>query len=60
MTGQEIGACLLGLLAVGYVALRLVRRRRGNCCGEAECPAAKELGRRLTRTRNETDPAARG
>jgi hypothetical protein len=53
MTGQEIMVALLGLAALGYVLLRLRRRQGGNCCGESECPAAKEVGKRLTRTRRE-------
>jgi len=53
MTGQEIGVAVLGLLALGYFLLRLRRRQGGNCCGERECPAAKEVGRRLARTRRE-------
>ncbi len=51
MTGQEIIVALLVLLAVGYVGLRLLRRRAGNCCGESECPAAKEVTKRLDRVR---------
>jgi hypothetical protein len=54
MTGQEIAAAILVLLAGAYLTLRIVRRRAGNCCGEKECPAAKEVTQRLARTRKVT------
>ena len=48
MTTQEFIAYALGTVALGYLALRVVRRRlAGNCCGEKECPAAKEIVQRF-------------
>lgn len=58
MTAQEVAACVLGLLAGGYLVLRLLRRRAGNCCGERECPAAKEVTRKLEALRAGPGPAA--
>jgi hypothetical protein len=47
---QELGAFLVGALALGYLAWRHVRgRASGNCCGEAECPAAKATLDKLPR-----------
>jgi hypothetical protein len=54
MTGQELAAALLVLFAAGYLALRILRRRAGNCCGEKECPAAKTISHRLTRIRRDS------
>ena len=52
MTWQELVAYGLGLLAVGFLVLRYVRRRASaNCCGEAECPAAAETVRKIAQTR---------
>ena len=52
MSGQEIAACLIGALALAYLLLRyLRRRRRANCCGESECPVAKQAIRNLDRPR---------
>lgn len=49
---QEIVAFLLVGAAAGYLALRWWRRRStGNCCGEAECPAAKATVAKLDRAR---------
>jgi hypothetical protein len=42
MTLQEIAAYLIGAAALVWLVVRYRRRRAtGNCCGEAECPAAK-------------------
>jgi hypothetical protein len=47
---QESFAFLLLAAAVGYLAWRFLRRRgAGNCCGEKECPAAREMARKLER-----------
>ena len=52
MSGQEIAACVLGAAALAYLVVRyLRRRRRANCCGEEECPAAKQTLRNLDRPR---------
>ncbi len=52
MTFQEIATLLLVGAAAGYLALRWWRRRStGNCCGEAECPAAKATLDKLERAR---------
>lgn len=56
MTVQEIAACVLGLIAGGYLVLRVLRRRAGNCCGERECPAAKEMTRKLETLRPVSGP----
>jgi hypothetical protein len=50
MSGQEIAACLIGAIALAYLLLRRLRRRRStNCCGERECPVAKQTIRNLDR-----------
>ena len=47
---QEYGAYVLIALAAGYLVWRFLRRRAsGNCCGEKECPAAREMVDRLRR-----------
>jgi len=47
---QEIAVSLIIAAAVGWLAWRWLRRRAaGNCCGETECPAAKQTLRRLER-----------
>lgn len=47
---QEIGAITLVALAVAYLAWRyLSRRAAGNCCGEKECPAAREMVEKFQR-----------
>ena len=39
---QELVVLLIIAAAVGYLAWQRVRRKAsGNCCGKAECPAAK-------------------
>ena len=40
---QEIGAVVVLALALAYLGWRIWRRRGANCCGEAECPAAKQM-----------------
>ena len=48
MTMQELIAYALGATALGYLALRVIRKRlSGNCCGEKECPAAKQIVQRF-------------
>jgi len=45
---QQIAAYALCGLAVAWLLLRYLKRRAtGNCCGEAECPAAKQTARRI-------------
>lgn len=46
---QELLTALVVGLAVGYLFVWRVRRRKatGNCCGEPECPAAKQTLRKL-------------
>jgi hypothetical protein len=44
---QELGAALVLAAALGYLAWRAVKRRGNNCCGEKECPAAKQMVERL-------------
>jgi hypothetical protein len=45
---QEIAAFALVLAAAAWLLRRhLKRRATGNCCGEAECPAAKATSRRI-------------
>jgi hypothetical protein len=47
---QDIGAFVLVGLAVAYLVWRSMRRRAtGNCCGEKECPAAREMVDKLNR-----------
>jgi hypothetical protein len=47
---QDYVAFVLIGAAAGYLAWRYLRRRgSGNCCGEAECPAAKNVLRNLNR-----------
>jgi len=49
---QEIAAFLIIAGAAGWLAWRSLRRRGSeNCCGETECPAAKQTLRRLERNR---------
>jgi hypothetical protein len=48
VTGQEVIAAALGVAALAYLVVRWRRRRAtGNCCGEPECPAAKQVVDRL-------------
>jgi len=45
---QEIVAYGIGVLAVGWLALRWFRRRAApTCCGEKTCPAVADAMRRL-------------
>lgn len=47
---QEIGTFLIVAAACLWLAVRWWRRRAsGNCCGEAECPAAKGTVEKLKR-----------
>ena len=51
MSAQEVLAFGLGALALAYLAWRGLRRRAsGNCCGEPECPAAKQMVERVKRS----------
>ncbi|MFI5402042.1 MAG: hypothetical protein ACHQ1G_03825 [Planctomycetota bacterium] len=46
---QQIVALALVALAVAWLLCRYLKRRAtGNCCGEAECPAAKATAQRIT------------
>jgi hypothetical protein len=46
---QQIAAYALVAAAAAWIAYRYVKRRAtGNCCGEAECPAANATARRIT------------
>jgi hypothetical protein len=50
MSGQEIAVLVIGVVAAGYLLVRYLRRRASaNCCGEKECPAAKQTVRDLSR-----------
>jgi hypothetical protein len=50
MGPQEIATFLIVAAAVTWLAARWWRRRTsGNCCGEAECPAAKATVEKLER-----------
>ena len=40
---QNALALLVLAAAVGYLGWRVWRRRTTNCCGEVECPAAKQM-----------------
>jgi hypothetical protein len=45
---QQVAAYALVALAAGWLLWRYLRRRStGNCCGEAECPAAKATAKRI-------------
>jgi hypothetical protein len=44
---QEYGAILAVAIALSYLIVRAVKRRGNNCCGEKECPAAKQMIDRL-------------
>jgi hypothetical protein len=45
---QDVAAYLVLALAASYLLQRYLRRRAsGNCCGEKECPAAKETVRKI-------------
>ena len=44
---QEIGALLVLAIALGYLLVRTLKRRGNNCCGEKECPAAKQMVERM-------------
>ncbi len=47
---QEIATILIVVAAALWLGVRWRRRRAsGNCCGEKECPAAKQTLRRLER-----------
>jgi hypothetical protein len=48
VSGQAWAVAAIGLLAALYLAARFVRRRGvSTCCGERECPAAREALRRM-------------
>ncbi|MHC4490502.1 MAG: hypothetical protein ACYTDU_02600 [Planctomycetota bacterium] len=50
MGAQEIATFLIVAAAAVWLAVRWWRRRNGgNCCGEAECPAAKATVEKLER-----------
>jgi hypothetical protein len=45
---QQVAAYALVALAAAWLLWRYAKRRAtGNCCGEAECPAAKATARKL-------------
>jgi len=45
---QELASFAILGSAVAWLLVRYLRRRAsGNCCGEPECPAAKETARRI-------------
>ncbi|HEX5138847.1 MAG TPA: hypothetical protein VFY93_17890 [Planctomycetota bacterium] len=45
---QQVAAYSLVALAAGWLLWRYAKRRAtGNCCGEAECPAAKVTAKKL-------------
>ena len=45
---QQVAAYALVALAAAWLVHRYARRRStGNCCGEAECPAAKATAQRI-------------
>ena len=47
---QDYLAFILVGVAAAYLAWRYLRRRgSGNCCGEPECPAAKNMVRNIRR-----------
>ena len=47
---QDLVVFLLVGAAVGYLGWRYLRRRAsGNCCGEPECPAARNMVRNLVK-----------
>ncbi len=47
MIQQIVAYALVGLAAAWLLVRYLKRRATGNCCGEAECPAAKATARRI-------------
>ena len=50
MGPQEIATFLIVAAAATWLAARWWRRRQsGNCCGEAECPAARATVEKLER-----------
>ena len=45
---QKVVAFALVALAAAWLVRRYLKRRAtGNCCGEAECPAAKATAKRI-------------
>jgi len=47
---QDLAAVTFLAFAVTYIGWRYLRKRRGgNCCGEAECPATREMIERMRR-----------
>ena len=48
MNAQEIGTLVIVVAAAGFLGWRTLSRRRAKtCCGETECPAAKEALKRI-------------
>lgn len=47
MIQQIVAFALVGLAALWLLVRYLKRRATGNCCGEPECPAAKETARKI-------------
>ena len=53
MNTQEWIAYLLVGAAAGYLVVRyFVRRTAGTCCGEKECPASKEMVRKIEQVKS--------
>jgi hypothetical protein len=49
---QTYGALVLLAFAIAYLGWRYAKHRAtGNCCGEAECPAAAGMVERMRRGR---------
>ena len=47
---QDLAAITMLAFAVTYIGWRYLRKRAsGNCCGESECPAAREMVDRIKR-----------
>jgi hypothetical protein len=47
MIQQVVAFSIVGLAALWLLVRVLKRRATGNCCGEAECPAAKATARKI-------------
>jgi membrane protein implicated in regulation of membrane protease activity len=47
MIQQIVAYALVALAALWLLRRYLKRRATGNCCGEPECPAAKQTAKRI-------------